>query len=77
MGHSEFDPQSGKGGRGTPDAWLARSVRSSRSRFGRSGSGSIENGVFATGHVSTGDHSKLRGCDIVKIRIGELVAAAG
>ena len=53
MGHSAFDPATRRGGRGTPDVWLARSARSSRSGFGPSGSGSIENGVIATGRSST------------------------
>lgn len=53
--------QAVRGGRGTLEKWSARGVRSSRSRFGLSVSGSIENGVSAT----------VRGCDRVKIRIGE------
>lgn len=45
--------QSGRGGRGTPDAWSVRSAPSSRNRFGPSDSGSIENGVSVTGPFST------------------------
>jgi hypothetical protein len=62
------------------EKWSARSVRSSsssRSRFGLSGSGSIENGVSATVRCSTlPSTASCEGCDVVKIRIGELVSGS-
>ena len=67
---------SGKGGRGTPDAWLAQSARSSRNRFGRSGSGSTANGVVRDrAAVSTSrSTASCAAATVVKIRIGELIS---
>ena len=52
----------------------AQNEHSSRSRSGRFGSGSIAKAVCDRGMFGLAIDSKLRGCDIVKIRVGDLIS---
>jgi site-specific recombinase XerC len=61
-------------GRGTQVASSAPSARSNRTRSGPSGFGSTANNASDRAMFDVAINSKLRGCDIVKIRISDLLS---
>jgi len=66
-------PPLASGYRRTPDARMEQSERSSPVRYERSASFSTSMGGGATGpSFDLAIGSKLRGCDLVKIRIGDI-----
>jgi len=66
MGHCD--------GRGTPVGSLVLSARSNRSKFGPSGSGSSGRALRDRALFDLAIDRKLSGCDVVKIRIGDLIS---
>jgi hypothetical protein len=63
------------GGRGTRAGSLALNALRNRNRSGLSGSGWIESNACATGAMfDLAIDSKLRGCDVVKVKIGEIAS---
>ena len=58
------------------ETWWAASVGLSRATFGQSASFSMINGAYASWALfDMPIDSKLRGCDIVKMKIGDIVTS--